>query len=232
MFRVLPITILFLAAFVAFKTYTKAVETDIVKDGFAEDSERVELETAESLQAIEPASGDVAETEEPAEGEEVAEAEEADSDLPSYVSRDRPEENIPELTESGVKLLKQMSARRVELEEWKQDLDMRASLIEASSRKLDDKIAQLEKLKTATQTLLDEFKIEDDKQIQSMVKIYENMKPKEAAKVFNQLELPILLEIVQQMNERRVSPILAKMNAARAKEVTEQILENRDLAGM
>ena len=227
--RVLPITITFLLAFVAFKAYVKATDTDIVNDGFQENSERVELDSVLDLQAIEPAAGAA---EDEAEVTEEGDAKTAEPELPQYVSKERPVENIPELTKSGVQLLQQMSARRLELEEWKHDLDLRGSLIEASSRKLDDKIIQLEKLKAATQMLLDEYKVEDDKQIQSMVKIYENMKPKDAAKVFDQLEMPILLEIVAQMNERRVSPILAKMNAARAKEMTEKILENRDLAKM
>lgn len=229
--RVLPITILALGAFVAFKAYMQATDRDILKDAFNESSERVDLDSAQNLQAIEPAAGGEEHEEESAESEPT-EKEGTESTLPSYVSKERPEENIPELTESGIELLQQMSARRIELEEWKKDLDLRASLVEASSRKLDDKIAQLEKLKNNTQALLDEYKVQDDKQIQSMVKIYENMKPKEAAKVFDQLEMPILLEIVGQMNERRVSPILAKMNSVRAKEMTEKILENRDLTKM
>lgn len=256
MFRVLPITILFLFAFVAFKAYTKASDSDLIKDAFSGNPEQVQLESADALQAIEPAAGEVekeeaASTEEkPAEETEEAKAEselkEGEKPMPDYISTERPAENgvnyycespvkcqlLLERLPANEKLLLQMSKRRLELEEWKKDLDLRASLMEATSRKLDDKIEQLEELKKTTQALLDEYKVEDDKQIASMVKIYENMKPKEAAQVFDQLQMPILIEIVEKMSERRVSPILAKMNAKRAKELTEKIIENRGLAQM
>ncbi len=230
--RILPITILFLAAFVAFKAYSNK-DTDLLQDSFGgANSERVELDSALNLQAIEPAAGEEAAEEEVAAEEDEPKEGEAAVELPEYVSKERPEESIPELTKSGIGLLKQMAERRKELEEWKADLDLRASLIEASSRKLDDKIGQLETLKANTEKLLAEYKVEDNAKIKSMVKIYENMKPKEAAKVFDQLDMPVLLEIVEQMNERRVSPILAKMNAARARDLTEKLVSNRDLAKM
>jgi flagellar motility protein MotE (MotC chaperone) len=244
---------MFLAAFVAFKAYTKASENNILHDGFPKNSEQVNVESVDALQAIEPAAGEaetkLPEEEAPAVEEKPAAEEQGDAKekpLPDYISTERPEETgigyycetpnkcklMVDKLPANERLLLQMSKRRVELEDWKKDLDMRASLIEASSRKLDNKIAQLEELKKSTQALLDEYKGEDDKQIQSMVKIYENMKPKEAAQVFNQLQMPILLEIVQKMNERRVSPILAKMDSKRAKELTEKIIENRGLAKM
>ena len=163
---------------------------------------------------------------------EEAAKEPGEKDLPAYVKKERPAENIPTMTKSGKELLEQMAARRTELDEWKKDLDLRASLIEASSHTLDDKITKLEKLQVVTQKLLDSYKVEDNKKIKSMVKVYENMKPKDAATVFNQLDMPILLEIVEQMNERRLSAILAKMDSAKAKDLTETIIKNRELAKM
>jgi len=58
------------------------------------------------------------------------------------------------------------------------------------------------------------------------------MKPKDAATVFDQLDMLILLEIVEQMNERRLSAILAKMDSTKAKDLAQKIIENRDLAKM
>ena len=49
------------------------------------------------------------------------------------------------------------------------------------------------------------------------------MKPKAAAAIFDELELPILLEVIDQMSERRVAPILADMNPIKAKEVTADL---------
>lgn len=223
MIRILPITILFLlafAGFVAVKSYDKAVED--------QQTDKIIAQLSQDLSQLEPAAG----AEEKKPEKETEKKEGAKDELPAYVKKERPAENIPELTKAGKDLLQQMATRRSELDEWKKDLDLRASLIEASSKKLDDKIVKLEALKATTQKLLDEYKVEDNKKIKSMVKVYENMKPKDAAKVFDQLEMPVLLEIVEQMNERRLSAILAKMDSAVAKDLTTKLIENRDMAKM
>jgi flagellar motility protein MotE (MotC chaperone) len=60
-----------------------------------------------------------------------------------------------------------------------------------------------------------------------LVKIYENMKPSDAATIFNQLQMPILLSVIGSMSERKVAPVLASMDPKRAKEVTEELAELR-----
>ena len=60
-------------------------------------------------------------------------------------------------------------------------------------------------------------------------KIYENMKPKEAAKIFEQLDMPILLDVVERMKEQKVSPILAEMEPSKAKTVTTEMAQQRQM---
>ena len=59
--------------------------------------------------------------------------------------------------------------------------------------------------------------------IAAVEKIYENMKPKAAAGVFEELDMDILLEVVSRMKERKVAPILALMTPTRAKELTFEL---------
>jgi flagellar motility protein MotE (MotC chaperone) len=46
------------------------------------------------------------------------------------------------------------------------------------------------------------------------------MKPKDAARVFDEMPLPILLDLVGGMKEGNSAPILAKMNSVKARQVT------------
>jgi flagellar motility protein MotE (MotC chaperone) len=46
------------------------------------------------------------------------------------------------------------------------------------------------------------------------------MKPKEAARIFEQLDLPVLLDVLERMKETKTSPILASMEPSKAKAVT------------
>jgi flagellar motility protein MotE (MotC chaperone) len=46
------------------------------------------------------------------------------------------------------------------------------------------------------------------------------MKPKEAAKIFETLEMPVLLGVVQKMKPARTAAVMAEMNPEKAKDVT------------
>ena len=49
------------------------------------------------------------------------------------------------------------------------------------------------------------------------------MKPKEAADILNELELSVVLGVVQRMNVRRLAPVLAAMDAEKARAVTRAL---------
>ena len=55
------------------------------------------------------------------------------------------------------------------------------------------------------------------------------MKPKEAAKIFQELEMDTLLEVAERMKERKLAAIMAKLGAERAREVTVELRQLREL---
>lgn len=255
MFKVLPITIMALAGFTVFKGVNYADETgaaDIAAFDEPKTEYQVSLEEEiindlrkademignqiGSLELFEPAAGDEEEkSEEKAEAEkpECKEGEEGDhcvKVLPSNVSLEKPEEKFHYFTETEREILEKLAKRRKELESWEAELQLKANLVEASSKKMEEKIAELERLKKVTEELLTAYQKEEESKMASLVKMYESMKPKQAAAIFNELKMNILLEIVDQMSSRRAAPILAKMNPGTAKKVTEQLAEQRRLA--
>jgi flagellar motility protein MotE (MotC chaperone) len=54
------------------------------------------------------------------------------------------------------------------------------------------------------------------------------MKPKDAAKIFNNLDMNVLLRVAKTMSPRKMAPILAEMDAARAQELTVQMANLAD----
>ena len=48
-----------------------------------------------------------------------------------------------------------------------------------------------------------------------IITMYENMKPKDAAKVFDRLEMPVLYQIASQIAPRKMSDILGLMSPER-----------------
>ena len=70
---------------------------------------------------------------------------------------------------------------------------------------------------------------ETEAQMKSLVKIYEAMKPKDAARIFEQLDLVVLLDVIERMKERKTAPILANMDPERAKTITLELAQRRTL---
>ena len=53
--------------------------------------------------------------------------------------------------------------------------------------------------------------------------MYEGMKPKDAAKVFDRLEMPVLFEIASQIAPRKMSDILGLMSTEAAERLTVEM---------
>jgi flagellar motility protein MotE (MotC chaperone) len=128
-----------------------------------------------------------------------------------------------------LELVKHLSERREELEGRARTLDQREALMVAAEKRIDQKVAELQSVRAKIQELL---KTVDDKQraqMESLVRIYETMKPKEAARIFEQLEPDVLLGVVERMKEAKTAPILAAMEPAKAKDLTTRLAEQRRL---
>ena len=120
-----------------------------------------------------------------------------------------------------------MGERRKQLEERDNALATKENLLGAASKKVEDKIADLKTLQSKVEDLLVKFGEQEDKKLNSLVKIYENMKPKDAATIFNALEMDVLLMLISKMKELKTAPILAYMDPKRAEAVTVELANQR-----
>ncbi len=137
--------------------------------------------------------------------------------------------DVSGMTSNEIGVLQKLAERREDLEQRGRELDMREGLLKAAEARIDKKITELKTLQTAIDALIKKHNEQEEAKMASLVKIYEVMKPKEAARIFEQLEMPILLEVIERMSERKVAPILAEMNAGKAKTVTSELAQRRQL---
>ena len=108
-------------------------------------------------------------------------------------------------------------------------MDLRNGLLNAAEGRIDQKIAELQKLRSIIDSLIKKYDKEQDAKLESLVKIYENMKPKDAARIFEDLELDTLLEVSERMKERKLAGIIAKMSPQKAREITVELRRLRNL---
>ena len=132
-------------------------------------------------------------------------------------------------TDEEVDVLQQLAKRREELDLRARQLDEREALIQAAEQRMEQKMAELKALQATVEDLLKTRSEQEEAELKSLVKMYENMKPKAAAKVFEEMDMDVLLDVVERMNERKVAPILALVTPTRAKEITFELAQRREL---
>lgn len=137
-----------------------------------------------------------------------------------------------DMTSVRMELFDDLAQRRKELDGVAKDMKVREALLSAAEQELDRKYQELKKLRVEIEALLAKQSDEEQKQISSLVKIYEGMKPKDSARIFDTLDLDVLVQVVSRMSARKLSPVLAAMNAERARTVTIMLAEQKKLPSL
>ncbi len=134
----------------------------------------------------------------------------------------------PPASPSELQVLQRLRERRDSLDKQSQELEMRETLLKAAEKKFEDKLDD-GKGQAAPGAPSDPQKAaEDNKQMKSLVIIYESMKPKDAARVFDKLDMKVLISVVNAMNPRKVSEIVAAMSPDVAQKLTVALATHQD----
>ena len=162
-----------------------------------------------------------------------APAGEAEGNKPAPSSPAPPEESTgtdgepPTFTQNEIDVLQKLSVRREALDNRQKDLDLRENLVKAAEARIDKKIAEMKALQANIEGMLKQVDRQDEEKMKSLVKIYETMKPKDAANILSTLELPIQLGVLGRMKESKVAPILSAMDVTKAQAVTDAMAARR-----
>ncbi len=135
-------------------------------------------------------------------------------------------------TPSELELLQRLSERRNVIEAQAQELETREAMLQAAEARIDGKISELQQLEQTLTALVAEADEQQKAKIGQLVRIYGAMKPKDAARIFNDLDMPILLTVVESMKESKVAPILSNMDSNKATAVTEALSVRKIIPGL
>jgi len=129
----------------------------------------------------------------------------------------------PQLASGERAVLERLQKRREELDQRDRELDMREGLLKAAEKHLEKRLEELKKLEADLKAAEQKKDEAEAARFKGVVSMYENMKPKEAARIFDRLELRVLLEVAAQMNPRRMSDIMAQMSPEAAERLTVEL---------
>jgi flagellar motility protein MotE (MotC chaperone) len=120
-------------------------------------------------------------------------------------------------------ILERLQSRRQELEARAREIDIRESLLKAAEKRIDTKVEELKAVESRISTATEQKNEAEAARFKGIITMYEGMKPKDAAKVFDRLEMPVLIEIASQIAPRKMSDILGLMQTEAAERLTVEL---------
>jgi flagellar motility protein MotE (MotC chaperone) len=120
-------------------------------------------------------------------------------------------------------VLESLNQRRQELEARARELDVRENLLAATEKRVEARLAEIKAAEERINATVHKKDEAEAARFKALVSMYENMKPRDAAKIFDRLDMRILVELSAQLNPRRMSDILGQMSPEVAERLTSEI---------
>lgn len=133
-------------------------------------------------------------------------------------------------TKGEAEVLQNLSQRREALDARERDLAMREQLMSATEKQMAERLAELKGLEVKLGAMLAQRDAAEEAQLTSLVKTFENMKPTDAAKIFNKLDRQIMLTVASRMKPAKIGALMAAMDPVRAQELTVMLATRMNLA--
>jgi len=128
-----------------------------------------------------------------------------------------------------IEVLQALTKRREQIEARAGELDLRENMLKVAEKRVDERIAELKKLEAKINALVKQADEQEEQNLRSLVKVYENMKPGDAARIFEKLEDKVLLSVVERMKEAKLAPVLAVMDPSRAQKLTVDLATRKQI---
>jgi flagellar motility protein MotE (MotC chaperone) len=141
---------------------------------------------------------------------------------PSETSVAAPEP-APQVSASERAVLERLQARRQELEARAREIDIRENLLKAAEKRIEARVEELKSVETRISATTEQKSEADVARFKGIITMYEGMKPKDAARVFDRLEMSVLFEIASQIAPRKMSDILGLMAPEAAERLTVEL---------
>ncbi|MEY9902874.1 MotE family protein [Bradyrhizobium sp. USDA 329] len=141
------------------------------------------------------------------------------------------EEGQPQVSASERAILERLQARRQEIEARQREIDIRESLLKSAEKRIENKVEEMKAVETRISATQAEQKAAEAQRMKGLVTMYEGMKPKDAARVFDRLEMGVLIEIASAIAPRKMSDIMGLMSPEAAERLTVEMARRANGGG-
>ena len=131
-----------------------------------------------------------------------------------------------DFTSSEILILQELAERREALDVRSKEIDKRAIQLKVAETEIDKKLKLLKAYEQKLSQLVNKYSQQEQENINSLVKLYASMKPKDAARIFNTMDVDITVAILKGMKPSSSSAILSQMDAEKAQIITAELIGN------
>jgi flagellar motility protein MotE (MotC chaperone) len=132
-------------------------------------------------------------------------------------------EQSAQISASERAILERLQARRQELEQRAREVEIRESLLKAAEKRIESKVEEVKTNDAKASAAATQKAEADAARFKGIITMYEGMKPKDAAKVFDRLEMNVLYDIASQIAPRKMADILGLMQPEAAERLTVEL---------
>jgi flagellar motility protein MotE (MotC chaperone) len=118
------------------------------------------------------------------------------------------------------KILERLQQRREQLDARARELDIRENLVKAAEQRIDAHLAEIKEVEARIKTETGDKDKAEAARFKDLVTMYENMKARDAAKIFDGLDMDVLIQVTSEINPRAMSDIMAQMTPEIAERLT------------
>ncbi|MGE0595690.1 MAG: MotE family protein [Hyphomonadaceae bacterium] len=172
---------------------------------------------AEDVAEAVPAAEEAHETAEHTAAPE-GEAAEAACPAPSFA-------DMAGLSQAEVQVLQALGARREALDGRATELETQNELMAAAEQRLDERVAELRQLESTVNVLLGQLDEAQERRLANLVDVYQRMRAKDAAAVFDGLEDDVMVQVASRMRQANLAEVMGNMEPARARRLTQMLAE-------
>lgn len=161
-------------------------------------------------------------------GFSLAQAEEKEADRTNEAKKDeKPADAKEAKVASEIKpdeadYLFKLSERKKQLDTREEELNRYAAEIAKQKEDIEAKLKKLEETRAKISTALEDKIKADDAKVDTLVQMYTNMKPQQAAKVFESLDEDLVIEILSRMKKKSAADILNLVKPEKAQVLAER----------
>lgn len=115
-----------------------------------------------------------------------------------------------------------LTERKKSLDLREEELNKKAAEIEAQKAIVEKKLVELEEYRAKISAMLQDRIKSDDAKVETLVQVYSNMKPGQAAKIFETMDEDLVIDILSRMKKKSAADILNLIKTEKAQAFAER----------